>query len=41
MNVNIIRTHLLSRLAEKKHFLVCAPNGFGKSILLKQYAQMV
>lgn len=34
-----MRTHLLSRLAEKKHFLVCAPNGFGKSILLEQYAQ--
>lgn len=39
MNFNVMRTHLLSRLAEKKHFLVCAPSGFGKSILLEQYAQ--
>jgi tetratricopeptide (TPR) repeat protein len=39
MNFNIIRADLLSRLAEKKHFLVCAPSGFGKSVLLEQYAR--
>ena len=38
-----IREHLLSRLMEERNVLrfICAPSGFGKSILAAQYANVV
>ena len=46
-NINLkdmnVRDHLISKLMEERSVLrmICAPNGFGKSILAAQYADLV